>query len=722
MTPEPSPSPTQLIIPSPGAATWDIVAQWVAIGILIACTVAVIFFVFNYLPKVKRIKPFYASIAAVAVLGGVFAFLLPVAFNSGFGKDDDGRVLRQLILYTTGGLLGVITLGETHRKNNQEKEKNENDHTRQVYAERRSRYTKAVEQLANENAAVRLGGIYTLVGLVDEWLADDTLESEEQQKEGQVIINNLCSYIRSPFPMAAKIEEYEALKELEKLQKTESEKLREAESSRLQVLLRRFKNSGEYKKPKDISADYAKFHEEQDVRRAIFVEMSKRSSDIIKEKGTVINTVQVTWSAFDFDFSRAPIFYPLNGLTIEKGNFSDAKFYADTTFFKVTFNSDANFGKATFNSNAYFGEATFNSPVYFNEATFNSPVYFNEATFNSPVHFRKTTFNSPVYFRKTTFNSPVHFNEAKFHSTIYFNEETFNSTVYFNKATFNSPVYFNEATFNSPVYFRKTTFNSITYFNKATFHSAAYFNEATFHSILFFKEATFNSGAYFREATFNNDAHFGNTTFNNIAYFREATFNNIAYFRETKFNSDVYFNEATFNSIANFGEATFNGKSNFNESNFNKITGLVETTFNNDVHFGKATFNNIAHFGMANFIQTADFWQVIFTGNVYFGGAKFSEKADFWSAEFSGDANFNGSYFEKYAPIFAYDSGSARFSDRVNWEDSNFSVYFDSQPIKLGSAELDYGPRTIPHRAVLFSPNSWDEKSKKYTHISDRAK
>ena len=56
-----------------------------------------------------------------------------------------------------------------------------------MHAERRSRYTTAVEQLANEKAAVRLGGIYTLVGLVDEWLADDTLESEEQQKEGRLL-------------------------------------------------------------------------------------------------------------------------------------------------------------------------------------------------------------------------------------------------------------------------------------------------------------------------------------------------------------------------------------------------------------------------------------------------------------------------------------------------------------------------------------------------------
>ena len=467
MTPEPSPSPTQLIIPSPGAATWDIVAQWVAIGILIACTVAVIFFVFNYLPKVKKIKPFYASIAAVAVLGGVFAFLLPVAFNSGFGKDDDGRVLRQLILYTTGGVLGVITLGETHRKNNQEKEKNENDHTRQVYAERRSRYTKAVEQLANEKATVRLGGIYTLVGLVDEWLADDTLKSEEQQKEGQVIINNLCSYIRSPFPLAAKIEEYEAHKELEKLQKTESEKLsegessglqvllrrlkdsgeyeahkeleklqkteseklREAESSRLQVLLRRFKDSDEYKKPKDITTDYAKFHEEQDVRRTIFVEMSKRSSTFtMNEQDEIIETISGTWSDFDFDFSRAPIFYPLSSLTIEKGNFSSAKFYSDADFSEAAFTQTADFSEAAFTQTADFSEATFTQDVVFSWAKFTKHASFSGATFTKYVYFFQARFTQDAVFSWARFTQDADFSEATFTQTADFSEATFSAS------------------------------------------------------------------------------------------------------------------------------------------------------------------------------------------------------------------------------------------------------------------------------------------------------
>ena len=187
MTPEPSPSPT-LTIPSAGPITWDAIAQWVSIILLAIGTLVFIIFVTKKIfpwNKKREVKPFYLWLAAIAVFGGLISFFLPIAINSGFNKDDDGSRLRQALLYTTGGLLGVITLGETHRKNNQEKEKNDQDHARQVHAERRARYTKAIEQLADQKAPVRLGGIYTLFGLADEW---------------QIIINNLCAYIRGPLP------------------------------------------------------------------------------------------------------------------------------------------------------------------------------------------------------------------------------------------------------------------------------------------------------------------------------------------------------------------------------------------------------------------------------------------------------------------------------------------------------------------------------------------
>jgi hypothetical protein len=375
-------------------------------GLLLGvCTVLVVVFLFvAHLSNLKQKVPlFYCWLGAIAVLGGAAAFFLPIAVNSGFAKDDDGSALRQALLYTTGGLLGVITLGETHRKNNQEKEKNENDHTRQVYAERRSRYAKAVEQLGDEKATIRLGGIYTLVGLVDEWLTDDTLNPKERQKEGQVIINNLCSYIRSPFPLAAKIEEYEAHKELEKLQKTEPEKLSEGESSRLQILLKRFKDSGEYEKPTDITADYAKFHEEQDVRRTIFVEMSKRSS-----------VISGAWSDFDFDFSRAPIFYPLNRLTIEKGNFSSAKFYSNAVFSWTKFIKTADFRGAKFTKNANFSGVTFTKNTSFRGATFTKYANFSRVRFTQDANFSRATFTQNANFSEATFTQNANFSEATF--------------------------------------------------------------------------------------------------------------------------------------------------------------------------------------------------------------------------------------------------------------------------------------------------------------------
>ncbi|WP_314668618.1 pentapeptide repeat-containing protein [Rothia mucilaginosa] len=368
---------------------------------------------------------FYTVLIVLAVVGVPIAFFVPPLIP---GLINDGNSIvsvRQGILAVLAGALTMLTLSETHRKNTQEKNKNERDHIRQVHAERRSRYTKAVEQLANEKAAVRLGGIYTLVGLVDEWLADDSLAEDKQQEEGQVIINNLCSYIRSPFPLAEEIEEYEARKELEKLQKSESEKLSEEESSRLQILLKRFEDSDEYEKPKDITTDYAKFHEEQDVRRTIFVEMSKRSSTITKKKGEVIETVPGIWSDFDFDFSRAPVFYPLNAITIEKGNFSSAKFY-----------SIANFRQASFTQTAVFRLATFTNTADFAYAVFASTADFGAVAFTDYSNFGAVAFTGCLTFKAATFTKNVNFGGATFTRTADFRSATFTSSAKFNRALF----------------------------------------------------------------------------------------------------------------------------------------------------------------------------------------------------------------------------------------------------------------------------------------------
>ena len=406
------------------------------------------------------IRHFFLILVLLGVIGGVAALWIPS--NTGWlrqnglsGEAEQKSIsdLRLHFLYITGGIIAILTLLQTNwknqgdrlkidadiKKNEQDAEKNERDHIRQVHAERRSRYTKAVEQLANEKAAVRLGGIYTLVGLVDEWLDDKNLAPEEQQKEGQVIINNLCSYIRSPFTLALKAEMFEGDSEPDNYEG-------------------------------DFSKDQAAFHEEQDVRRTIFVEMSKRSSTFTREGiRKIIDTSLGTWSDFEFDFSRAPIFYPLNAITIEKGNFSGAKFYADANFIEATFTSNADFSKATFTSNAYFGATTFTSNAYFGETTFTSNAYFHDSTFNSNVYFHGSVFNSNAYF-----------------DGVYFGEVTCNSIADFGEVIFNSDAYFDEATFNSDAHFTDDYFLS-----GATFKGIASFSGATFKGITYFSGATF---------------------------------------------------------------------------------------------------------------------------------------------------------------------------------------------------------------------------------------
>lgn len=411
--------------------------------------------------------------------GGAVAILLPwmlwLLCGMSSGSSDQ---LRLHLLYVTGGIIAVLTLLQTNwknqgdrlkidadiKKNEQDAEKNERDHIRQVYAERRSRYTKAVEQLADEKATVRLGGIYTLVGLVDEWLADDTFNPEERQKEGQVIINNLCSYIRSPFTLALKAEMFEGDSEPDNYEG-------------------------------DFSKDQAAFREEQDVRRTIFVEMGKRSSDTIEEEGEVIETVPGPWSDFDFDFSRAPIFYPLNAITIEKGNFSYAQFYSSADFSEVTFTRTADFRAVAFGQTVKFSWAIFAHNADFRWATFAHNANFSWAAFTHNADFRWAAFAHNADFRWATFTRYAIFRWVIFTHNANFSEVTFTQDADFRQAVFAQDACFSETTFIQTADFGSATFTHAAYFLSAVFTQDADFSWAVFIQHADFNEATFSTSS-----------------------------------------------------------------------------------------------------------------------------------------------------------------------------------------------------------------------------------
>ena len=341
--------------------------QFLPAFILGAITViAVLCLIFRWF-GLKKARSFYIWVSVLAVLGGAWAFLFPLAINADFSKNGDGAALRQMLIYTTGGVLGVITLGENHRKNSLEKAKNDQEHLRQVHAERRSRYTTAIEQLSNDKASIRLGGVYTLVGLVDEWLADEKAipNIEERRKEGQVIINNLCAYIRSPFLLAERAEQ------LNKPYAKDLQKDFAGDKDKFDADKRAF------------AQEKAALEEERQVRQSIIKEIREHLHN---------NEELGPWSGFDYDFSNTLFFYSTN--------FMFSHFNAFTNFYGVTFTQNAAFSGATFTQNAYFSGAKFTQNAYFSEAEFTGDADFSEAEFTEYADFSEATFEEKPIFER----------------------------------------------------------------------------------------------------------------------------------------------------------------------------------------------------------------------------------------------------------------------------------------------------------------------------------
>ena len=370
---------------------------------------------------------FYITLVLVAVIGGGCAFTLPYHFQR---EGDNIWSLRQAILAATGGVLAILTLWENRRKNIQEKEKNDQDHTRQVHAERRARYAKAVEQLADDKSAIRLGGVYTLAKLVDDWLDDEkTLPSkDERRQEGQIIVNSLCAYIRSSFPLAERhdeltlsYEEYQQ-KYQDKNQVTQSVE-NSADNSTPKAKHQDNKQSSQSRE--EFVRDKSLFREEQEVRQTILSEIKKRlnGGEVKRENGK--NEIKPgTWSYFEYDFLNTVFFYRVGFRNSYFGaslNFSGVEFTEFIDFSGAKF-TEADFSRAKFTKgadiylSADFSGAEFTEFVDFSRAEFTGSVSFLWATFTQYANFSGATFTQYTDFSGATFTQHANFSGVTFYS------------------------------------------------------------------------------------------------------------------------------------------------------------------------------------------------------------------------------------------------------------------------------------------------------------------
>ena len=407
---------------------------------------------------------FHARILSSGIVGGSYAFLLPVVMSLPEGNVNSGgaAAIRQAILLATGGLIALIALGETRRKNDNDREAAENlrihqqdtlDQQKDQFekqlekqqeqfeanafkdrkAERRERYTKAVEQLGDEKAPVRMGGVYTLVGLVDEWLEDESIRKyEDRLKEGQVIINNLCAYIRSPFTLASHYDEL--------MQDTP-----DAE--------------GVYQdKVQEFYADKATLESEADVRLSIIKEIHDRL------QGPDKNTPGA-WSDFEYDFSGSTFFYPIDltnsyyakpinfsGSTYQGGAyFTDSIYQGGADFIGSTYQSWADFTDSIYKGGADFIGSTYQGGANFSRSTYQALAYFTDSIYQGGAYFRGSTYQSRAYFSRSTYKSGADFSGSIFYSDVYFGTYIFKNPSRFTKY---APTFYDET------YHQKTLFGS----------------------------------------------------------------------------------------------------------------------------------------------------------------------------------------------------------------------------------------------------------------------
>ena len=534
-----------------------------------------------------------------------------------------------------------------------------NTPARNLQAERRERYTHALEQFVDgHQPAVRLGGAYTLVSLIDEWLTDASLPEQVRREEAQAIIDKLTGCIRTPYPLA------------QKRQVLESDEAPEGYEG-------------------DFTRDQEALREEQLVRRTVFKEFSRRLAALTENNKTgnednqhAVPSISPMWADLRFDFGGAPIFYPLRQLHFQNADFASVTFYGAADFFGATFHGDTSFSAAQFTADASFQGANFNDWVGFSAAHFADVAEFSGARFADAASFATVTFTGEADFSDAVFSAAADFAVASFESDANFSRLNTAGIASFAAVTFGGKAVFTASTFRDEAHFAASVFNRPAVFSKSLFGGAARFAGVVTKQSAMFSNVRFAGAADFSGASFTQYEDFGGARFDGDATFSRASF--IALPR-TRYEMD-------FPQGANFGNAAFA----------------------QDANFSKATFTACVGFGGVTFARAVSFNGTSFEG-AYFADATFGQKADFRQTSFA--------YVEPSFEALERRLQRARFSAQADPQDYLFEARLEStHGFSCGTATLLNRTFVLPLGAVLYDPDSWDEEQQEYTRLSEPAK
>jgi len=221
-------------------------------------------------------------------------------------------------------------------------------------------YTKAVEQVGSDKAAVRLGGMYALERL-----------AQNVPDQRQVVVNVLCAYLRMPTDAPG-----------EARHRDEEQQVR---LTAQRILTDHLRPGEDAENPPDSFWPDS----DLDLTGAMLTDL-----DLSRAR---VRTARFTNAQFlgDADFS----WVRFDGVA----EFGGARFHGKAGFEEAVFDSRARFVAVGFDQMAIFREASFNRGAGFDESRFTETAAFGSASFGGPARFDHVAFDGGVTFHNARF-------------------------------------------------------------------------------------------------------------------------------------------------------------------------------------------------------------------------------------------------------------------------------------------------------------------------------
>lgn len=276
-------------------------------------------------------------------------------------------------------------------------------------------YTRAVELLGNDSAAVRLGGLHALERL-----------GQDNPGQRTTIAAVLCAYLRMPAP---------------------DDEPRETEVRRTaqRVLTRHLR-----------ADDAAQWPE---------VALNLVGARLVDFDAAGCTLVDANFTGAVFTGATTFAGATARGrLLLGAATFGDVVFEGLTADGEVMLDGVRGVGQASFDGAAFTGglscrRAGFAGPTSFHRATFGQPTSFDATRFEDTVTFREAVFDGALSMEHTEFGRSATFHSARFSNMALFRWTVFGAEALFDRARFADAANFGRARFHSMASFRDAQFS-----------------------------------------------------------------------------------------------------------------------------------------------------------------------------------------------------------------------------------------------------------------------